>query len=355
MKDGINYLDLFSGIGGFALGLQKAGVKINNHFFSEIEPHAIRLYEKQFPKAKGLGDVTTIESFSEIGDIDLITFGFPCQDLSTAGKGKGFDGTRSVLFYAATQIIRQTRPTYFVFENVKGLLTNDNGRTFEKVLQEIADIGIYDCEWQLVNTKWFLPQNRERIYFIGHLRGGSCPKVFPITEDSVKNLGLQRQYSNTITTRYKDSVGTYVAESKFVQKTKRNSQGYRVNSTSKHSVCLTSASGGMGAKTGLYAVRAVLTPDRVNKRQNGRRFKEVGEPAFTLTTQDQHGVILGNPNDTQGFAIRKLTPLECERLQGFPDNWTDGFSDNQRYKMLGNAVSVPIPEYIFNRLYNEQD
>ena len=108
-------------------------------------------------------------------------------------------------------------------------------------------------------------------------------------------------------------------------------------------------------KTGLYAVRAVLTPDRVNKRQNGRRFKEVGEPAFTLTTQDQHGVILGNPNDTQGFAIRKLTPLECERLQGFPDNWTDGFSDNQRYKMLGNAVSVPIPEYIFNRLYNEQD
>ena len=89
MKDGINYLDLFSGIGGFALGLQKAGVKINNHFFSEIEPHAIKLYEKQFPNAKGLGDVTTIESFSEIGDIDLITFGFPCQDLSTAGKGKG--------------------------------------------------------------------------------------------------------------------------------------------------------------------------------------------------------------------------------------------------------------------------
>lgn len=351
MTNGINYLDLFSGIGGFALGLQKAGIKLNKHYFSEIEPHAISVYQKHFPNAKGLGDVKTIESFSKIGQIDLVTFGFPCQDLSTAGKGKGFDGTRSVLFYAATQIIRQIRPTHFIFENVKGLLSNDDGRTFEKVLQEIADIGLYDCEWQLVNTKWFLPQNRERIYFVGHLRGKSTPKVFPITEDDIKNIGLSGYYANTLTTRYKDSVGTYVAESEFVQKTKRNSQGYRVNSVNGNSVCLTSASGGMGAKTGLYAVRAVLTPERVKKRQNGRRFKEVGEPAFTLTTQDQHGVMLNKIGEMNGLKIRKLTPVECERLQGFPDNWTEGFSDNQRYKMLGNAVSVPVPEFIFNRLY----
>lgn len=358
MKKGITYLDLFSGIGGFALGLEKSGVKIKHHFFSEIDPYAIKLYQQKFPKAKGLGDVTTIKSFSELGHIDLITFGFPCQDLSIAGKGKGFDGTRSSLFYEATRIVRETKPAHFIFENVKGLLSHDNGRTFEKVLQEIADIGLYDCEWQLVNTKWFLPQNRERIYFIGHLRGKSGPKVFPITASSVEASGVSRQYANTITTRYGTGVsnGAYVAESQLVQKTKRNSQGTRINSIFGNSTCLTASSGGLGKHTGLYAVRAILTPDRIKKRQNGRRVKDIGEPAFTLTTQDRHGIIIPAEMDDcpqfKGLAVRKLTPLECERLQGFPDGWTAGFSDNQRYKMLGNAVSVPLPTLIFNRLYS---
>ncbi len=360
MRKAITYLDLFSGIGGFALGLQNTGVKIKKHYFSEIDTYATAVYKNHFPDAIGLGDVKTIKSFSKLGKIDLITFGFPCQDLSVAGKGVGFNGSRSSLFYEATRIIRATRPTHFIFENVKGLLSNDNGRTFEKVLQEIADIGLYDCEWQLVNTSWFLPQNRERIYFIGHLRGKSAPKVFPITDGHRTPVGIQRHTANTLTAGDRSSNGTYVVESQLVQKTKKHPQGERINLTNGNSVCLSANGGGFATRTGLYAVDVlpILTPDRINKSQNGRRFKTSGEPSFTLTTQDRHGVLIiprdSDQESERHICIRKLTPTECERLQGFPDGWTSGYSDNQRYKMLGNAVSVPVPEYVFNKLYKNE-
>lgn len=182
----IKYIDLFSGIGGFALGLQKAGIEFDKHYFSEIDKNAISVYKKNFPSAEALGDVTTIRNFSGIS-ADLITFGFPCQDLSYAGKRKGLAGARSGLFFEALRIIRQVKPKHFIFENVKGLFTSDGGADFVRCLREIADIELYDCEWQLVNTSWILPQNRERIYFIGHLRSESSPKVFPIREQTAEN------------------------------------------------------------------------------------------------------------------------------------------------------------------------
>ena len=119
-------------------------------------------------------------------------------------------------------------------------------------------------------------------------------------------------------------------------------QGSRVYKSSGISSTIASQAGGLGAKTGLYAI-PVLTPDRPNKRQNGRRFKEDGEPSFTLTGQDKHGIY-------DGMKIRRLTPLECERLQGFPDGWTEGISDSQRYKVLGNAVTVNVIEAIMTKL-----
>lgn len=383
---GVEYvhIDLFSGIGGFALGFQKAGLNIVEHFFSEIDKNATNIYKKHFPKAKELGDVTTIRDFSELrracaGKIVIITFGFPCQDLSVAGKGAGLAGARSGLFFEAIRIVREIKPQYFIFENVKGLLTNNRGADFVRCLREIADIGLYDCEWQLVNTSWFLPQNRERIYFVGHLRGKSAPKIFPIQESNKKTVGIQGQCVNTLTACSGEniSVGSYVVEDQLIEKTKKNHQGARINTIYGNSVTL-GAMGGGGAKTGLYVVPRgnnqggirevkncptitkssfetnnficpVLTSNREEKRQNGRRFKENGEPMFTLTTQDQHGIF-------NGVDIRKLTPLECERLQGFPDGWTEygaegkKISDSARYKALGNAVSVPIPEFIGKRL-----
>jgi DNA (cytosine-5)-methyltransferase 1 len=434
----INYLDLFSGIGGFSLGLERAGVEIGNHYFSEIDKYATAVYQKHFPQAKGLGDVSTIKSFSELGRIDLITFGFPCQDLSVAGRGAGFDGNRSVLFYEATRIIRETRPTHFIFENVKGLLSNDGGRTFEKVLHEIADIGLYDCEWQLCNTCWFLPQNRERIYFIGHLADKSRPKVFPITdrgnklckESKIKIIGSVKNPVSKIAQNksvydssgispallagdYKDpkrikinQVGNLMPDGKY-----KNRHRGRIYSPDGLSPTLhTCAGGNLEPKIILSALTRQRSDElKKARKEHSKKFgkdhtpwggreivprtdgmmntltttqgieqclcvqkkyymtdkniahvnREFGSKAQDITDADisptltaAMGMGGGNvPYFNDEIAIRKLTPTECERLQGFPDDWTAGHSDSQRYKMLGNAVSVPVPEYIFRKLY----
>lgn len=289
----IKYIDLFSGIGGFALGLQKAGIEFDRHYFSEIDKNAISVYKRHFPSAEELGDVTTIRDVSGLS-ADLITFGFPCQDLSSAGKRKGLAGARSGLFFEAMRIIRQVKPRYFIFENVKGLFTSDRGADFIRCLREIADIGLYDCEWQLVNTCWILPQKRERIYFIGHLRGESFPKVFPIEKKATGN-------------------------SEFIKKARRN-----------------------------LNIRPVCDITSAKKLQNGRMMGD--KYAFTLTTCNMQGV-------WDGENLRFLTPQEKERLQGFPDGWTaagkDGeeMSDTARGKLIGRAVTVDIVQLIAMKLF----
>lgn len=325
-------MDLFSGIGGFALGLRQAGIEFEEHWFSEIDKNAINIYKKHFPNAKELGDVRAIRDFSGI-KADIITFGFPCQDLSVAGKRRGLAGNRSGLFFEAMRIIRELKPKYFIFENVKGLLTNNRGADFVRCLREIADIGLYECEWQLVNTSWVLPQNRERIYFVGYIEGKSRSQIFPIEkqgkQNTQRNNGEVKQLLNIVNS------GNW-----------ENPQRGRIYSVEGICPALNCCGGG-GLEPKI--VVPVLTPTREEKRQNGRRFKNNGDPSFTLTTQDQHGIF-------NGVDIRKLTPLECERLQGFPDGWTeygaDGrkMSDSARYKALGNTVTVNFPRMIGEKL-----
>mgnify|MGYP002535873466 CR=1 FL=1 len=394
----MRYIDLFSGIGGFALGLRQAGIEFEEHWFSEIDKNAINIYKKHFPNAKELGDVRAIRDFSGI-KADIITFGFPCQDLSVAGKRRGLAGDRSGLFFEAMRIIRELKPQYFIFENVKGLLTNNRGADFVRCLREIADIGLYECEWQLVNTSWVLPQNRERVYFVGHLGGKSGAKVFPLSCGNKKADGIQGQCANSLTcdgyTKIRQA--SYVVESQQSQKvrqinrTEKNHQQDRVYSPEGICPALNTVGGGnLEPKIVVYPrgnnkggvknvsncptitgssfecntfICPVLTPERENKRQNGRRIKENGEPSFTLTTQDRHGVLTGHifkDYETGEYfydpLIRKLTPLECERLQGFPDGWTeygaDGrkMSDSARYKALGNTVTVNFPRMIGEKL-----
>lgn len=179
----INYLDAFSGIGGFHQGLKQAGFEFNWTGFSEINPYAKQVYTEHFPNAEDLGDVKTILFPNRLpAKLDIFSFGFPCQDLSVAGKQRGLHAPRSGLFFEALQIIKAASPTVFVFENVKGLLSSSDWRDFTTLLRSIAHLGLYECEWQLLNSRWFLPQNRERVYFIGHLRGSGGPRVFPIGE-----------------------------------------------------------------------------------------------------------------------------------------------------------------------------
>ena len=311
---------MFSGIGGFELGLSMSGKNVKLVGFSEVDKYAIEIFEKQFKGIKNYGNATTIDE-TKLPNFDLLVGGFPCQAFSVAGKQRGFDDTRGTLFFDVARILKHKKPKHFILENVRGLLSHDSGRTFQTILKVLADIG-YLVQWEVCNSKNYgVPQNRERVYIVGHLRGNSRPEVFPITKINPENNRLN----------------------KLKEITKDMSMGYRVYDTNGISTTLRAVGGGIGAKTGLYKVRACLTPDRLEKRQNGRRFKDNEEPMFTLTGQDKHGVLINSQ-------IRRLTPTECERLQGFPDGWTDGISDTQKYKCLGNAVTTTVVCEIAKRL-----
>ena len=270
-------IDLFSGIGGFSLGFQQAGYQFTEHYFSEINKSAIANYKNNFPNAKYIGDITSIHGGDFTG-IDIITFGSPCQDFSLAGKREGLKGAKSSLIQYAIALIADIRPSVFVWENVKGAFSSNAGADFWAILQALANIGGYTIEWQLLNTSWLLPQNRERIYLIGHIARRSIPGVFPIgevTKDSCKKTRNIYDYSRTILRGYKNSSST------------------------------------------------------------------------------------GSFIRTKNNKIRYLTEIECERLQGFPDNFTQygdyngiikPIAKTQRYKLIGNAVTVDIVELIAKRL-----
>ena len=203
-------IDLFSGIGGFSLGFQRAGYQFTEHYFSEIDKHAIANYKHNFPHAEHIGDITTIHG-GDFTDIDIITFGSPCVDFSMAGKRKGLKGEKSSLIKYAITLVARVRPSVFIWENVKGAFSSNSGADFWAIIQAFANIGDYRLEWQLLNTSWVLPQNRERIYLIGHLAGRSEPGVFPIREiakNSSKETRNVYDYSRTILRGYKNSSST---------------------------------------------------------------------------------------------------------------------------------------------------
>jgi len=305
-------IDLFSGIGGFSLGFQKAGYQFTEHYFSEIDKHAIANYKYNFPHAKYIGDITTLHG-GDFRDIDIITFGSPCQNFSTAGKREGLKGSKSSLIQHAIALIADIRPSIFVWENVKGAFSSNAGADFWAILQALAHIGSYRLEWQLLNTSWILPQNRERIYLIGHLGGKSIPGVFPIGKDDKLLEGKTRKEN-----RKRTSIKTSLARTITARYSKMGSNDTYI--VPKVAATLT----GGGHSGGLHSDMTVI------RHKRGRNK-----------------------------GVRRLTEIECERLQGFPDNWTQygdyngkirRISKTQRYKLIGNAVTVDIVTMIAKRL-----
>lgn len=172
-------LELFSGIGGFSKGFEKAGYPIEQTYFSEIDKHAIANFKYNFPHARHIGPVEKIAT-ADIPHPDILTFGSPCQDFSDLGKGAGMAGRRSSLIGYAIEAVRHFRPDVFIWENVKGVLFAKHRADLFSILKAFADIGGYRLEWQLFNTSWFLPQNRERIYLVGRLAEKCTAGLFPI-------------------------------------------------------------------------------------------------------------------------------------------------------------------------------
>ena len=287
----MKFLDLFAGIGGFRLGMERAGHECIG--FCEIDKFARASY-KAIHDTTGeieLHDITTVSDdfIRSIGNVDVICSGFPCQTFSIAGNRKGFEDTRGTLFFEIARFASILKPRILFLENVKGLLNHDKGRTFETILQTLDELG-YNVEWQVLNSKDFgVPQNRERVFIIGHLRGESGRKVFPIaTKQTNKRI---MQLGNIMNTT---SFGG-------------NPQCGRIYSIKGLSPCL-------------------------NTMQGGGR-----EPKILIDGK-----------------LRKLTPKECWRLQGFPDYAFDRAqqvnSDSQLYKQAGNSVTVNVIEAIAKEL-----
>jgi DNA (cytosine-5)-methyltransferase 1 len=240
---------------------------------------------------------------SKLPDFDILTAGFPCQSFSVAGNEKGFKDDRGNLFFEIIKIAKEKRPSILFLENVKGLLSNDSGRTFLRILIELDAIG-YDVQWQVINGKYFVPQQRERVFIIGTLREKPRPEIFPISKSDQMDNGQNereqnKQVVNCITSTYYKGLD-------------------------KH-----------GERTMVFTAH---TKGNIQNRIQNRN------ETWTLDTSGTKQLLF------EKNTLRKLTPLEYERLMGFPDNWTRGQTDTQRYKMLGNAVIPQIIEMIGKRI-----
>lgn len=272
----MTFIDFFSGIGGFRLGMEKAGHRCIGH--CEIDKFADRSYRAMHEVRKDewySDDITRVRP-EELPEADCYCFGFPCQAFSIAGKRRGFEDTRGTLFFEVMRLAKERKPKVLLAENVKGLLNHEGGVTFAVIISTLDELG-YDVEWQLLNSKDFgVPQNRERVFIIGHLRGTGGREVFPIRSGNKETDELPGPIANTITTR-----------------------------------------------TGGAATRGTYVIENQQYAQNGYR-------------------------------IRKLSPKECFRLQGFPDEYFERAravnSDTQLYKQAGNSVTVNVVYEIAKRL-----
>lgn len=266
-------VELFAGVGGFRLGLERAGHEVV--WANEWSPAACDIYDKNFPGRINRQDITTV-STDDIPDHDFLVGGFPCQAFSMAGKRRGFDDTRGTLFFDIARILRDKRPAYLLLENVKGLLTHDSGKTFSTILGVLADLG-YVCEWGVLNSENHgVPQSRERVFIVGYLRDSPRPETL---------------------------------------------------------------------FEGLYTLKGSSPKDR----PKGARVSGRDSLPTLRATEHKRG-------DSQTIVLEKdgrfrwLTPLECERLQGFPDNWTEGVAQSERLKQMGNAVTTNVIYEIAKRL-----
>lgn len=498
----MKYFSMFSGIGGFELGLANSSMDFECVGFSEVDIYAKAIYTNWFPDHEDWGDATEIKA-EQLPEFDFLVGGFPCQAFSNAGKRLGFDDTRGTLFFEIVRVLKEKRPKYFLLENVKGLLSHDGGNTFTRMLRILSELG-YDVEWEIINSKLFVPQNRERVYLKGYFREECGREIFcqgRHCREITDGVDVEMKWSPTSTrvSKFVDKDGVSLTLTGEGQNSGRNQliklndsdaqaqkiydenglastlcgtgggQGgktglYKVGNinpskngmagnvydTDGVSRAITSGEGGMGGRTGLYKIGnqevyatevnddkivtstkdgdsfAVSTKIRSSKfekmkenyviekgikvvgntsagnhhgklvydtegisptlvsgslHKNGLRIKTnttkgydeanegdsvrlchpssktargrvQGDNTGALSSSSDWGVV------DKDFRIRRLTPIECERLQGFPDDYSkygaDGelISDTQRYKCLGNAVTVPVITHIVECMFN---
>jgi DNA (cytosine-5)-methyltransferase 1 len=327
----MKFIDIFCGMGTIRMGFEQTGHECA--YSVEWDKHKRRIYGVIFgaePEGRDIRDTGA----GDFPRSDCWCFGFPCQDISVAGKQLGFTGDRSSLFFEVMRILRETpeadRPKYLLIENVKNLLSVNSGWDFFNLQVALDEIG-YDAEWDVLNSKNFgVPQNRERVFVVGHLRGRSTRKVFPICGNDETAADVQGQYTNTITRRYEgaQALGAYVVEGEQLQEVRRY--------------------GTLRGNASRTDFGVAITYDLKAPKSSTRRGAVKTERIGALDTQCDIGV-------REGTRIRRLTPRECMRLQGVPDEVTDkliaaGISDTQLYRAAGDACTVPVIYEIARRM-----
>src|SRR5690625_1519901 len=386
------YASLFSGVGGFEQALNKLGGTCV--FASEFDKFAQQSYTALYGDDHLHGDITKIDE-KEIPDHDLIVAGIPCQAFSVAGKRKGFDDTRGTLFFDVARIAQEKQPKSVIIENVKGLVNHDKGRTLDTMIQTLNDIG-YVVDFDVLNSKFFgVPQNRERIFIVA-VRSDLI-EAEPFSEESTsgqtivpkgkRRIGEWADVFNfdfpeqaEVTTRLRDILETDVYEKYYLDEEKtarlvKQLEALEINKQTlveydrrkgvgeirEEALCLSASDWrGLNRNQKQNAVAEPLMIGHVDIKGHDaiKRVYSADYVGPTLTTmggghrEPKTAVSIGNPPK---YRIRKLTPRECWRLQGFPDETHDavelaGISDSQRYKQAGNAVTVNVIEAIGERL-----
>lgn len=408
-------VSLFAGVGGFDLALERSGVKVVASV--EIDEKASAVLAKQFPNAKLFNDIkgVTGEQLINAGfdpENGIITGGFPCQDLSVAGKRAGLDGNRSGLFYEIVRLLDETKAKYFILENVVGLLSSNSGADMGAVIGALVKRR-YGVAYRVLDAQHFgVPQRRRRVFIVGCAgdSGRTPAEILALTESSIGHFSKSRKKKQNITEGINSSAEqSNQSEVIFDISHRRDVVRVYENTTPTLSAMMGTGGNNVPLTASWWdgtQVASTLTvksneqrmPDK-NQMQmvvaypmhgamigrkdtagpNGSGFLGENDPSYTLTASEQarHGVaIVFEPKSAfdENWAestvkntlranasksshaivnesiVRRLTPIECERLQGFPDNWTDGQADQHRYKQMGNAVAVPVVEFIVKRL-----
>ena len=354
----IDFIDPFSGIGGFRHGLERGG-GFRSVWSCDNNRYANEIYLKHWPKSNHYPDDIRGINPETIPDFDLLCAGFPCQSFSVSGKRKGFQDTRGTLFFEICRIAKAKRPSLLLLENVQGLLSSDKGRTFTKILRSLDELG-YWIEWQVLNSKYFgVPQNRPRVFIIGHLRETSSRPIFPLNgEGEVSDGGEESKTAGSLSGGA-HSGGNHSDMTLIYDPYNRNFRKDGLSGSLK-----TNQGSPTSATTVILEPYIKNVPHGHNEgwekalpnlRASGLQYNELLVlPEIANCVTD--GWLMDTRHHSKPmceYRIRRLTPLECERLQGFPDGWTEGISNSQRYRLLGNAVTVNVIEHLGELIKSE--
>lgn len=364
----MKHLSLFTGVGGFDLGLERAGIQTVGQV--EWDKDCQTVLKRHWPNTPRWEDIQDVRG-TDLPAYDVLTGGFPCQDISVAGKRAGLAGERSGLWYEFARIIAETSPTWVVIENVPGLLSSNRGRDMGAILGTLGDNG-YGFAWRVLDAQWFgVAQRRRRVFIVGHLGGDGASQILAVGQGSAGHPPPSRETRQVPPPPAGSNLAGYgnTNQANFVIPFTQNTRDeVRIIGAAEgaHDAGALAAQEGTKQRTYL-AFNWQTGQGQYQPNEHTTGTLHVGQTpavAYDAYNSQAHEEIVPTLGQNTGTAtgragvvmpattLRRLTPTECARLQGFPDNWNDHLSDTQRYRQYGNAVCVKVTEWIAHQLAN---